>query len=300
MSTLFLKGPSANVRIVAFILASLIMMTVDHRQGHLERVRSVLTVFVYPLQYVADLPVTVINWASESLTTRAGLVKENTRLREEQLILSSKVQKFEILEAENERLREMLKSSEKLGERVLIAELLAVDLQPFRHQIVINKGRRESVYEGQPIVDANGVMGQVVHVGPFSSTVLLLTDPMHAIPVQINRNGLRSVAVGTGQSHVLQLEHLPNNVDIKEGDLVVSSGLGSRFPPGYPVGIVYNISRVPGEPFAKVTILPSAQLEKSREVLLVWPKSISQLPSNFESPLDDPNLLDDLDVSAWQ
>ena len=276
------------------------MMTVDHRQGHLERVRSVLTVFVYPLQYVADLPVTVINWASESLTTRACLVKENTRLREEQLILSSKVQKFEILEAENERLREMLKSSEKLGERVLIAELLAVDLQPFRHQIVINKGRRESVYEGQPIVDANGVRGQVVHVGPFSSTVLLLTDPMHAIPVQINRNGLRSVAVGTGQSHVLQLEHLPNNVDIKEGDLVVSSGLGSRFPPGYPVGIVYNISRVPGEPFAKVTILPSAQLEKSREVLLVWPKSISQLPSNFESPLDDPNLLDDLDVSAWQ
>ncbi len=288
------------MRIVAFILASIIMMTVDHRQGHLERVRSVLTVFVYPLQYVANLPVKVINWVSESLTTRAGLVKENTRLREEQLILSSKVQKFEILEAENERLREMLKSSEKLDERVLIAELLAIDLQPFRHQIVINKGRREGVYEGQPIVDANGVMGQVVHVGPFSSTVLLLTDPIHAIPVRINRNGLRSVAVGTGQSHVLQLEHLPNNVDIKEGDLVVSSGLGSRFPPGYPVGIVYNISRVPGEPFAKVSILPSAQLEKSREVLLVWPKSSPELPSNFESPLDDPNLLDDLDVSARQ
>lgn len=288
------------MRIVAFILASIIMMTVDHRQGHLERVRSVLTVFVYPLQYVANLPVKVINWVSESLTTRAGLVKENTRLREEQLILSSKVQKFEILEAENERLREMLKSSEKLDERVLIAELLAIDLQPFRHQIVINKGRREGVYEGQPIVDANGVMGQVVHVGPFSSTVLLLTDPIHAIPVRINRNGLRSVAVGTGQSHVLQLEHLPNNVDIKEGDLVVSSGLGSRFPPGYPVGIVYNISQVPGEPFAKVSILPSAQLEKSREVLLVWPKSSPELPSNFESPLDDPNLLDDLDVSARQ
>ena len=236
------------MRIVAFILASIIMMTVDHRQGHLERVRSVLTVFVYPLQYVANLPVTVINWVSESLTTRAGLVKENTRLREEQLILSSKVQKFEILEAENERLREMLKSSEKLDERVLIAELLAIDLQPFRHQIVINKGRREGVYEGQPIVDANGVMGQVVHVGPFSSTVLLLTDPIHAIPVRINRNGLRSVAVGTGQSHVLQLEHLPNNVDIKEGDLVVSSGLGSRFPPGYPVGIVCVI----GPPWSRL------------------------------------------------
>jgi rod shape-determining protein MreC len=263
------------------------MMTVDHRQGHLEKVRSALSVFVYPLQYVANLPVTITHWASDSLVTRARLVDENDRLREEQLMLSSKVQKFEVLEAENERLREMLQSSEKLDERVLIAELLAVDLQPFRHQIVINKGQREGVYDGQAIVDANGVMGQVVHVGPFSSTVLLLTDPTHAIPIQINRNGLRSVAVGTGQSHILQLEHLPNNVDIKEGDLVVSSGLGSRFPAGYPVGVVYNISRVPGEPFAKVTIIPSAQLEKSREVLLVWPEMRPESSPDSESPAND-------------
>lgn len=248
------------------------MMMVDHRQGHLEKVRSALTIFIYPLQYAANLPVTVAQWASESLTTRSRLVQENVRLREEQLTLNSKVQRFEILEAENDRLRELLFSSEKLDERVLIAELLAVDLQPFRHQIVINKGQSDGVYEGQPIVDANGVMGQVVHVSPFSSTALLLTDPKHAIPIQINRNGLRSVAVGTGQSRILQLEHLPNNVDIKKGDLVVSSGLGSRFPPSYPVGIVLNITRVPGDPFAKVSILPSAQLEQSREVLLVWPE----------------------------
>lgn len=280
------------MRIVAFILASLIMMTVDHRQGHLEKVRSTLSVFVYPLQYVANLPVAVTNWVSEAFTTRARLMEENARLRDEQLVLNSKIQKFKILEAENERLREMLQSSEKLDERVLIAELLAVDLQPFRHQIVINKGRREGVYDGQAIVDANGVMGQIVHVGPFSSTVLLLTDPAHAIPVQINRNGLRSIAVGTGQSHILQLEHLPNSVDIKEGDLVVSSGLGSRFPAGYPVGVVYNISRVAGEPFAKVTIIPSAQLEKNREVLLVWPETTIESSPDFESPADD------MDISA--
>jgi len=273
-------------------MASLIMMTVDHRQGHLEKVRSALSVFVYPLQYAANLPVTVTDWVSEAFVTRASLMEENARLRDEQLVLSSKVQKVEILKAENERLREMLQSSEKLDERVLIAELLAVDLQPFRHQIVINKGQREGVYDGQPIVDANGVMGQIVHVGPFSSTVLLLTDPSHAIPVQINRNGLRSVAVGTGQSHILQLEHLPNNVDIREGDLVVSSGLGSRFPPGYPVGVVHNISRVPGEPFAKVAIIPSAQLEKSREVLLVWPKA------GLESSPDFELLSGDTDTSA--
>ncbi len=280
------------MRIVAFILASLIMMSVDHRQGHLEKVRSTLSVFVYPLQYVANLPLAVTNWVSEALTTRARLMEENARLRDEQLVLNSKIQKFQILEAENERLREMLQSSEKLDERVLIAELLAVDLQPFRHQIVINKGRREGVYDGQAIVDANGVMGQIVHVGPFSSTVLLLTDPMHAIPVQINRNGLRSIAVGTGQSHILQLEHLPNSVDIKEGDLVVSSGLGSRFPAGYPVGVVYNISRVAGEPFAKVTIIPSAQLEKNREVLLVWPETTIESSPDFELPADD------MDISA--
>jgi len=280
------------VRIVAFILASLIMMTVDHRQGHLEKVRSTLSVFVYPLQYVANLPLAVTNWVSEALTTRARLMEENARLRNEQLVLNSKIQKFQILKAENKRLREILQSSEKLDERVLIAELLAVDLQPFRHQIVINKGRREGVYDGQAIVDANGVMGQIVHVGPFSSTVLLLTDPAHAIPVQINRNGLRSIAVGTGQSHILQLEHLPNNVDIKEGDLVVSSGLGSRFPAGYPVGVVYNISRVAGEPFAKVTIIPSAQLEKNREVLLVWPETTIESSPDFESPADD------MDISA--
>jgi len=280
------------VRIVAFIMASLIMMTVDHRQGHLEKVRSALSVFVYPLQYAANLPVTVTDWVSEAFVTRASLMEENAQLRDEQLVLSSKVQKVEILKAENERLREMLQSSEKLDERVLIAELLAVDLQPFRHQIVINKGQREGVYDGQPIVDANGVMGQIVHVGPFSSTVLLLTDPSHAIPVQINRNGLRSVALGTGQSHILQLEHLPNNVDIREGDLVVSSGLGSRFPPGYPVGVVHNISRVPGEPFAKVAIIPSAQLEKSREVLLVWPKA------GLESSPDFELLSGDTDTSA--
>jgi rod shape-determining protein MreC len=266
------------------------MMTVDHRQDHLEKVRSALSVFVYPLQYVANLPITVTNWASEVLTTRARLMEENAWLRDEQLVLSSKIQKFEILEAENERLREMLQSSERLGERVLIAELLAIDLQPFRHQIVINKGQREGVYDGQPIVDANGVMGQIVHVGPFSSTVLLLTDPTHAIPVQINRNGLRSVAVGTGQSHILQLEHLSNNVDIREGDLVVSSGLGSRFPSGYPVGVVHNISRVPGEPFAKVTIIPSAQLEKSREVLLVWPETSSRSSADIESVADDADI----------
>ena len=254
-----------------FILASLMLMTVDHRYSHLESLRSALSVLVYPMQYVVNLPIRFARWTSESLDTRASLIEDNQRLRNEQLLLSSRLQKYEILEMENRRLRKLLESSFKLSERVLIAELLDVDLQPFRHTVLINKGEREGVYDGQPIVDADGIMGQIVHVGPFSSTVLLITDPSHAIPVQINRNGLRGIAVGTGQSHILQLEYLPNNADIQKGDLIVSSGLGSRFPAGYPVGVVTEIRLDPAASFAKVMVQPSAKLEQSREVLLIWP-----------------------------
>ena len=253
-------------------------MTVDHRQGHLERVRYYLTVVVYPLQKAVALPIEFTNWMSESLAIRKTLLADNERLREQSLLQNSRLQKLEIIETENKRLRNLLESSFKLRERVLIAELLAVDMQPFRHQVIINKGKREGVYDGQPIIDANGIMGQIIHVGPVSSTVILITDQTHALPVQINRNGLRAIAVGTGQHYSLQLEHLPNNADILEGDLVVSSGLGSRFPPGYPVGVVSKITFDPAEPFAKVTVAPSAQLEQSREVLLVWPQGYSEVP----------------------
>jgi rod shape-determining protein MreC len=251
-------------------------MTVDHRQSHLESVRSALSVLVYPLQYLVNTPVMLTRWAKDSFVTHESLLGENERLRKEQLLLSSKLQKYEILETENERLRSLLESSFRIGDKVLIAELLAVDMQPFRHTVIINKGKREGAYDGQPIVDANGIMGQIVHVGPFSSTVLLITDQTHAIPVQINRNGLRAIAVGTGLTGNLQLEHLPNNADIEKGDLIVSSGLGSRFPPGYPVGVVIDIILDPAEPFAKVQVAPSAKLEQSREVLLVWPNDYAR------------------------
>ena len=246
-------------------------MTVDHRYGHLESLRSALSVIVYPMQYLVNLPVRLVHWAYESLDTRESLLLDNQQLRKEQLLLSSRLQKYEVLEMENQRLRKLLESSLKLKERVLIAELLDVDLQPFRHTVLINKGEREGVYDGQPIVDADGIMGQIVHVGPFSSTALLITDPSHALPVQINRNGLRAIAVGTGQSQNLQLEYLPNNADVRQGDLVISSGLGSHFPSGYPVGVVTEIKLDPAEPFARVLVTPSARLEQSREVLLLWP-----------------------------
>jgi len=246
-------------------------MTLDHRYGHLKLVRSTLSTVVYPLQFVVNLPIDMVHWASGNMITRGSLIKENERLKQEHLLLNSKLQRFAILEQENKRLRKLLESSFRMNDRVLVAELLAVDLQSFRQQIVINKGESEGAYDGQPIVDASGIMGQIIHVGPFSSTVLLITDPTHAIPVQINRNGLRAIAIGTGDEDTLQLDHLPNNSDIREGDLIVSSGLGQRFPKGYPVGVVTKITLDPGEPFAKIKVKPSAHLGQSREVLMVWP-----------------------------
>lgn len=246
-------------------------MFVDHHQGHLRIIRSALSTLVYPLQYVVNLPVKTAEWVSTSLVTHDSLLEKNARLEQSHLLLSSRLQRYEILESENHRLRKLLESSFRLNDKVIVAELVAVELQSFRRQIVINKGQREGAYEGQPIVDASGIMGQVIHVGPFSSTVLLITDPNHALPVQVNRSGLRAIAVGAGQNDKLLLEHLPNNADIHVGDLIISSGFGHRFPQGYPVGKIEKISRDPGESFAKVIINPSAQLSQSREVLMVWP-----------------------------
>lgn len=246
-------------------------MNVDHRQSHLDEIRSALLLVVYPVQYLVDLPIDIASWSSEHLVSRQVLIEENQRMREQQLMLEARLQRFAVLEAENHRLRELLESSLKLEQKVLVAELLAVELQPFRRQIVIDKGRRQGAYSGQPIADARGIMGQITHVGQFSSTVLLITDPSHALPVEVNRNGVRAIAIGAGESNMLRLEHVPTNADIKEGDLLVSSGLDGRFPRGYPVGLVSRIRLEAGESFAQISVMPTARLEQSREVLMIWP-----------------------------
>jgi rod shape-determining protein MreC len=253
------------------VIASLSLMTLDHRQHHLEGIRATLSVLVYPLQYLVDLPFAIGGWASENLTTRRSLLQENSELRERQLTLQFKLQKFEALESENQRLRSLLQSSSRQWERVLIAELLRVDFDPFRHLVLLNKGSNSDVFEGHPLLDAHGVLGQVVHVSPFSSSAILITDPSHSVPIQVNRNGLRGLAVGTGTTEELDIPHLPNNTDIEVGDLLVTSGLGLRFPPGYPVARVSRIERDPTEPFATVRATPLAHLKQTREVLLVWP-----------------------------
>jgi rod shape-determining protein MreC len=246
------------------------LIVADHRQHHLDLLRSALSVVVFPLHYLATLPDTLARAVDGRLATEKELRKANEQLRRDHLVLQARLQKLDALEAENIRLHDLLDSSFKLGDRVLIAELLSVDLDPYRQQVLIDKGVSSGIFVGQPVLDANAVMGQVVRVDPLSSTVLLITDASHSLPVQINRNGMRAIAAGTGLVNRLELPNLPNNADVREGDLLVTSGLGGHFPPGYPVARVSEVRREPGMPFATVIATPTARLDRSREVLLVW------------------------------
>ncbi len=251
------------------MIFSIILMTADHRTHMLDGVRSVFSILLYPLQTIASTPTDLGNWLSEQFTSQQSLIEENQQYHSENLLLKAQLQKFASLQAENIRLRSLLKSSRKLRDQMLIAETIAVDLDPYKRQIVINKGQQSGIYAGQPILDAYGIMGQVINPGLASSTAILITDPSHAIPVQINRNGLRTVLYGTGAANYLEILNLPNNADIEIGDLLITSGLGGRFPEGYPVATVVDIKRDPGQPFARIIAEASAHLEQSREVLLV-------------------------------
>ena len=208
--------------------------------------------------------------ASVSLSDQASLLSENAQLRSEQLNYNVRLQRMAALEAENIRLRAMLGSSPRVADRILVAEILAVDLDPYRQRFSINRGLGDGVYVGQALLDANGVAGQIAGVDAFTSEAILISDADHAVPVSVNRNGLRTIAVGTGDSRRLSLPYLTNSADIEIGDLLISSGLGGVFPSGYPVGQVMSVRRQPGQLFAEVTAEPAAELDRDREVLLVW------------------------------
>lgn len=244
-------------------------MTVDHRQDLLEPVRYTLSAALYPVRVLANLPSETGSFVAGQLKSQRELREELASLRAKNLLYQARLQKLDALEVENIRLRELLDSAYEVGESVLIAELMQVDLDPYTHLIQIDKGAESGVYRGQPVLDAHGVMGQVDKVGPFSAMVRLITDPSHAIPVQVNRNGIRSVAIGTGNLNQLELSSLPNNSDVKVDDLLVSSGLGTRFPKGYPVARVTEVEVDPGRPFASVKAAPLAELNRSQQVLLV-------------------------------
>ncbi len=255
------------------VLASVALLATETRSLRLDPLRAGLSFIVDPLKYLVDLPSSLLAQTSDSVISYAQLKKENQRLREEQFIHQTKLLKFAALEKENIRLRALVENSFKLGEQVLVAELLSINMAPYEHIVLVNKGTRFGVHPQQPVLDANGVVGQVIRALPLSSEIMLITDPNHAIPVQVNRNGLLTIAVGSGQTNRLVLPYLPNNADIQPGDLLITSGLGGTFPQGYPVAVVDEFTRQPNKSFANITATPKAQLDRNRELLIVWSKS---------------------------
>lgn len=266
-------GGSFGIRFVLLAVVCLSLMVVDHRTRHLFRLRQGLSLAVYPIQVLVDLPFRTWHWTSATLAERHTLLAENEKLKRDQLLANVRLQRLDALEAENARLRELLDSTARLTDRVLVAEVLSVDLDPYRQRFKLNRGTLDGAYVGQALLDANGVVGQLVQVGPLTAEAVLVTDADHAVPVTINRDGksgLSTIAVGTGDSSRLRLPYLTNTADVKVGDLLLSSGLGGVFPAGYPVGKVIEVRVRPGQSFADVIAAPASALDRDREVLLVW------------------------------
>ena len=264
------KTPALGLRLLLFAGLSILILVIDHRENYLAAVHRAIDVTVYPLRVAVDAPVTMWRRLGETGADRNQLRLENSRLKAERLLTHARLQRYSALEAENARLRAMLEARTRVREEVRVAGIMSVSANPFRHDLVIDKGRNDGVYDGQAMVDAEGVVGQVIETGLFSAQAVLISDPDHALPVEINRNGLRTIAVGTGEFDRLDLPFLPNNADVRQGDLLVTSGLGGAFPAGYPVAIIDNVTRVPQEPFAAVSARPAAKLNQIREIMLFW------------------------------
>ena len=269
------------MRLLLAIFVILSLITADLRYHGLATTRSVLDTLGAPIYWLADLPLRLRDWSEVQLQSREEMLEENERLNRENLVLKGRSQQMAALQAENVRLRALLASTAMLRDDVLVAELLGVSPDPQRHQLVLNKGQLDGVFVGQPLIDADGLMGQIVEVSPTTSRALLITDATHSIPVQVNRNGVRAIAEGTGSLGALEVRHVSATTDIQVGDLLETSGLGGRFPGGYPVAVVTEIERDPGQMFAHVLARPSAALDRSRHVLLVF-------ATHADNPADKP------------
>lgn len=264
----------ATVRVIVLVALSVAMMLIDHRTQQLEKLRNILQTVVYPIMFVSTIPRDLIQGLTGSMERSENLQSDNESLRQENLLLRSRLEKLHSLEADNRRLKRLLGQSEQIAERVLLAELVEVSLEPYTQKISLNKGSRDGVYVGQPVINGDGVIGQVVHTSQFQSTVTLLTDPSSAVPVMVMRNGLRGVLFGTGVRNRLAMPYLTADADILIGDLLISSGMGGRFPTGYPVATVTDVKQQPSDEFLTINTLPVTQLDHGREVLLIWPEVV--------------------------
>lgn len=273
-----IRTSTLMLRLLLFAALAVALMVTDHQGQHLRQIRSALTVLTYPLITIAAIPARIGGWMSDTFTTEEKLRLRYLSLEEQHRIVQARLQQYEALEAENRRLRSLLGSATRVSDRAVVAELVEVSTEPFTRMIVINKGSFDNVFLGQPVLDVYGVVGQVTEVNPHISRVTLITDPGHAIPVQVTRTGLRTVLYGTGDDDTVDLPFLTASAKIEKGDMLTSSGMGGRFPPRYPVARVTEVISDPNEAFLQIKATPMARLQHHKEVLLVWPGKTEPLP----------------------
>lgn len=281
-SPLFAGGGASTLRLVVYLSVAIVIMVVDFQGGYLQVLRQFASNIVEPLYRVAGLPADVARVARSAVVTQGQLADENRQLREDLLIAQARLNRYGALAAQNERLQLLLDAQSSLRLSVQLARLISIDLDPFRHRVVLAAGSQHAVAVGQPVIDAHGIMGQVIEVLPATSVVLLITDPTHAIPVVIERTGLRTMAFGSGFIDRLDLPTIPISADVQVGDKLVTSGLGGRFPAGFPVGEIRALDRGPSGMFAAAVATPAAALDRSGEVLL-----LSDLPAPYGPPLPE-------------
>ena len=264
------RGPPLGAAFVTLAALSVGLMVADVRYDQLGRVRGWLDAAAYPVQVAIDFPGRAWGWLTGSFADRERLRRENLELTAKLRLADLQLQRLEALDAENARLREMRSNSARVAKRVMVASIMNVDLDPFRHRVLLDRGSVDGVFKDQAVLDAHGIFGQVSRVNARTAEVILISDAAHAIPVQSNRSGVRTIAVGTGDTDRLSLPFVTVDADIRKDDLLVSTGMGGVFPPGYPVARVTRVERSAKATFAIVEARPTAALDRDREVLLVW------------------------------
>ena len=270
MKPIFSRGPSLQLRLFLAVIAAIGLIVADSRLGTFVKIRNYMDTAVSPFYFLANGPRKVLDSVSETLATRQQLELENRALRQELLLKNSDILLLGQFKQENARLRELLGSPLRQDEHKMVTQVISTGSDPYSDQVVIDKGSDNGVYEGQPVISDKGVVGQVVAVAKVPSRVLLICDASHALPIQVLRNDIRVIAAGSGCADDLQLEHLPNNTDIRVGDVLVTSGLGGRFPEGYPVAVVSSVKVDNQRAYTVIQARPTAGLQRLRYLLLLW------------------------------
>jgi rod shape-determining protein MreC len=276
------------LRCILYSLLALGLIIFDKRYDHLGEIRRFLSVVAYPVQVAVASPFEGWDWFRESVSSRETLRADKAKLEAELRLANFRLQRYEALEAETQRLRALRENTAGVANRFIVGNIMDLDIDAFRERMLVDKGARDGVFVGQAVLDAGGVFGQVARVEELTSEVILVSDATHAIPVQVNRNGLRTIAVGTGDMSRLKLPYLSTSADVVAGDLLVTSGLGGGFPAGYPVGTVAEVKRDPAQSLADVEVRPAAALDRSREVMFVWLKPAAAAPAPAPTPKTAP------------